>query len=171
MPVSPPQKCASPLCPSMVDRGYCSKCQAAEVRSTRITVVAGPPSSGKTTYVAEHKRAGDLVIDMDALAVALGSDVTHGHDPRVLPFILAARDGVLDRMGRPNDVGRVWVIRCAPTNRERREWAQATVVVLETPVDECKRRAVKAGRPAIWADLIDQWWSDYETNATDEVTS
>jgi hypothetical protein len=152
-----------------VDHGYCPKCQAAQVMDTKLTVVAGPPASGKTTYVREHKQPGDLVIDMDALAVALGSDVSHGHDERILPFVFAARDGALERMGRPNDIGRVWIIRGAPSNRERREWWQATVVVLETPADECKRRAAEAGRPSIWADLIDAWWSDYETNATDEV--
>ena len=39
-----------------------------------IHVVTGAPCSGKTTYVHEHAKAGDIIIDFDAIATALGAE-------------------------------------------------------------------------------------------------
>lgn len=33
-----------------------------------ITVVTGPPCSGKSTYVRTHARPGDIIVDFDAIA-------------------------------------------------------------------------------------------------------
>jgi hypothetical protein len=152
-----------------VDSGWCQDCQRKQLAETRITVVAGAPASGKTTYVNQHKQPGDLVIDLDALAVALGSEVTHGHNDRLLPFTFAARDAVLDRISRPNDINHVWIIRTAPTNRERRDWWQANVVVMETPPAVAKQRATEAHRPPHWHQLIDDWWNTYQPNPEDTI--
>lgn len=38
----------------------------------RVRVVTGPPCSGKSTYVDEHANRGDLVIDLDRIAYAVG---------------------------------------------------------------------------------------------------
>lgn len=169
MPWAPKQKCATPRCRNLVDSGWCDECQRAALSDVNMTVVAGAPGSGKTTYVREHKQPGDLVIDMDAIAVALGSDVDHDHDGRLLPFAFAARDAVIDRLGRPNDLRAVWIIRGAPTFAERHQWWQAKVVVIAPPIDEAKRRAREAGRPASWDRLIDEWWAQYEPRSGDLV--
>ena len=42
-----------------------------------ITIVLGPPCGGKSTYVAEQAQSGDVVVDYDALAQALGSPTPH----------------------------------------------------------------------------------------------
>lgn len=162
MPWSPSQQCSTPTCRNLVTRGMCEDCQRKKLAEIDVTVVAGPPAAGKTTYVNQRKGPNDLVIDLDAIAVALGSDVSHDHNQRLLPFMFAARDAVIDRMSRPNDVQRFWIIRTAPTFKERSEWWQATVVVLETPPDECKARARRAGRPPHWDRLIDAWWDEYQ---------
>lgn len=168
MPYAPRQKCQTPRCSNLVESGYCYTCQQQQLSDTRMTIVAGPPCSGKTTYVAEHKKENDLVIDLDALQQALGSDNTHGHNPALLPFALEARDAIINRLGRPHDLNHVWIIRTAPTNKERRQWWQANVIVLETPKDVCHARA-DANRPPLWHDLIDAWWEKYEPNPSDKI--
>ena len=40
-----------------------------------LTVVTGLPGAGKAAYVAEHKDPGDIVIDFDLIAEAIGSPV------------------------------------------------------------------------------------------------
>jgi len=45
-----------------------------------IRVITGEPGTGKTTYVAEHKQPADVVLDWDALAYAIGSEVDDHHD-------------------------------------------------------------------------------------------
>ena len=47
--------------------------------SSRISYVIGPPGSGKSTYVRIHMNPGDLVLDFDALAVAIGSPSRDHH--------------------------------------------------------------------------------------------
>lgn len=125
----------------------------------RITVVCGPPCAGKTTYVHDHATLGDLILDWDALAQALGSPVPHGHDPALRPVIAAARDAILDRLTRGHDLRHAWH---TTTQLPHRIHVPAVrIIVLDTPPQECKARARRDGRPAVWDDLIDRWWSGY----------
>jgi len=58
----------------------------------KITIVAGPPAAGKTTYVQQNMGPNDLVIDLDAIAQAIGSHNSHGHSPALMKFAWEARD-------------------------------------------------------------------------------
>jgi len=119
-----------------------------------VVLVTGPPCSGKTTYVAEHKQPGDVVVDYDALAVALGSDVTHGHHDSLRPFVMAARTAVL-KLITNSHTGKAWVISTDPHPYLRKVATER--VDMDTPLDECRRRAIEAGRPEVSVSLIDQW--------------
>ena len=134
---------------------------AAKVGSNAdITLVHGPPCSGKTTYVAERKAPGDVVIDYDAIAVALGSEREHGHAKALHPFILNAIDSLLDRATRSPEV-KVWLIKCNPTTRDIN--GARDQVAMNISAEECKRRALKAGRPDEWQRLIDEWFATHTT--------
>lgn len=133
-----------------------------------LIVVAGPPCAGKTTFVQQHAEPGDLVVDYDAIAAALGSADSHDHPASLRPFICEARDAVLARLNRPHDATHTWLIQGAPTPAERHGYLGARVVVLATEASECKRRAQAAGRPARWHDLIDEWWSRYTPHPDDQ---
>ena len=132
--------------------------------SRRDLVAAGvpdPPCAGKTTYVAQRRGAADLIVDMDALRVALGSTVAHDADDPRLAFALAARDGILRRIREPHDVPAVWIVACAPRRWQRDIVPDAAVVVLDTSADECHRRA-DIDRPSLWHQLIDEWFRAFE---------
>lgn len=36
-----------------------------------IVIVTGPPCAGKSTYIKEHAKTGDIIVDMDRIALAL----------------------------------------------------------------------------------------------------
>jgi hypothetical protein len=120
-----------------------------------VILVSGPPCSGKTTYVAEHRRAGDLVIDYDAIAVALGSDDPHDHPEALTPFVHCAVDALLSRLARQLRQ-RAWLVRCEPTSWDIS--AAREHVAMTTPEDECLQRAVRAGRPERWQAMIEAYF-------------
>lgn len=59
-------------------------------------VVCGEPGSGKTTYVRRFAKPGDIVWDMDAIAVALGFEKTFPYPQDILQIMLAWRKSLLE---------------------------------------------------------------------------
>lgn len=130
---------------------------------TRVIVVSGSPCSGKTTYVAQRKQAGDVVFDFDALALALGAPGDHAQPPHFVPFVCEMRDAFLARLTRKHHAPRVWIITCDPGLATQLLGAQH--MQIKATRDECMARAVTAGRPHRWTDLIDQWHRDHGATA------
>lgn len=129
--------------------------QRAGKAAAEVVLVTGPPCSGKSTHVAENASPGDVVIDFDALAVALGSPDSHDHPEELRPVVVAAWvSAIAEAVRRP---GRVWLVRVWP---DAGDFARASsVVTLDVPADVCKARATAAGRPGSWASVIDSWWA------------
>lgn len=124
-----------------------------------LTVVTGPPCSGKTTYVREHARDGDIIIDFDNLAEALGSKVRHGHSMAHQQVTIAARRAAIDTAIRWHLKGTtVWIVDCkvSPKRARMYEDVGAEIVTMRADRDELHRRA-HAERPMKWHRLIDEW--------------
>jgi hypothetical protein len=107
-----------------------------------ITVITGPPCSGKTTYAREHAGPGDVIVDFDVIAQALGSAAAHDHDPRLREIAAAAWSAAVDRAAGRTGIA-VWIIDARPTPRRRRQYrlARARIVSLGAPAAELHRRA------------------------------
>ena len=139
-----------------------------------VTLVAGPPCSGKTTWVTEQRGKHDIVIDADLIASAIGSPETHGHQPFVWPFVRAMVDAAISTARRTghnpeivDQVPHIWIIRGAPTREERDSYPHAIIIL--TDEKTCRRRALDAGRPAVWGDLITNWWANYRLSPRDTI--
>jgi len=139
-----------------------------------VVVLTGRPCSGKSTEL--ERRAGELravgrepiVIDYDALAVCFGSRAPTGHGHAQHFTVLAQRTRGLAislalQAAREHGCD-VLIVDSSPPQSRRDAYAAAaaTTVLLDTPVDECHRRADTAGRPAEWHDLIDTWAPEQE---------
>ena len=134
-----------------------------------VVVVAGPPGAGKTTWVNERKGWGDLVVDVDALYQALGGLPAYEKPEVLLPFVLAAREGVLRALARGQTVRRAWVITAegdvGKLGRLQKELRGAELVVLDVDALECLRRISqdvrRKDKMELWRPLIERWWRDY----------
>lgn len=139
--------------------------------TAQATLVAGPPCSGKNTYVRDHMRAGDLVVDYDALMAALSGQDMHLHEPDLKPYVYEARDRVIKKWESRRDVD-LWIIYGAPRRTDRDFYARRgfRVILLDTPERVCTRRA-RDERPEGWWKYVHRWFRDYEPpEPSDDVT-
>jgi hypothetical protein len=124
-----------------------------------LTVVTGPPCSGKSTYVRTHAQPGDVVIDFDNLAQAFGSTTRHGHSQAHQQVTIAARRAAIEVAIRWHHKGaNVWIVDCkvSPKRAQAYADAQAEFVTLGADKVELHRRA-NAERPRRWHRLIEEW--------------
>lgn len=138
--------------------------------TTRATLVCGPPGAGKTTYVRSHRKTGDLVIDFDALAVAISGEtgLKRATPAELIPFVCEARDALIQRLRRRHDLRHAWVIAAAPALADRHPLAEsidARVVILDVDPAECERRInadpARDNFRARHVEAVHAWWSEY----------
>ena len=133
-----------------------------------VTIVAGPPGAGKTSYVAERAKWGDLIVDVDALYHALSGLAWYEKPEVLLPFVCEARDAVLARLSRESEVRHAWIIT-AQADKDKlyslRDTLGAGLIVLEVDALECIRRISRderrADRVQQWRELVYSWWRKY----------
>lgn len=126
------------------------------------TLVAGPPCSGKNTYVRDHMQPGDMVVDYDAIMSALSGQDVHDHHDDIKPYVYHARDQVLKKWDARRDVD-LWLIYGAPKRSDREQYARRgfRVVIMDTDERTCLRRA-RDERPSHWYQYVYRWFKDYE---------
>ncbi len=125
-----------------------------------LTVITGPPCSGKSTLARKRHRPGGILIDFDALAQALGSPRPHDHPDPVRWVAIHARRAAIEQAIEQHRRGaRVIVIQSTLSRADliRYRAAEAEIVTLTVEPAELHRRADADGRPTRWHDLIDGW--------------
>lgn len=132
-----------------------------------ITVVTGPPCSGKSTFVDENAKSGDIIIDMDVLALALTTpDVEpYGYSSFVREVAIAARSAAVKRALQVAQGERylgVWVIHTDPSPNERSVYRAmgGRIQEINPGLDVClsrlsERKLVKA---SITEKVIRDWY-------------
>jgi hypothetical protein len=143
-----------------------------------LTIVCGPPASGKSTLVRGRARPEDLVLDLDVIAAALSGQGIHSWGSDWLAPALRERNELLGRLSRqPCTWPAAWLIVSEP-KAERRQWWWSTlkpteVIVLETSIDICLARnradPERMQRRETWDQAVTGWWSRYERRAGDTI--
>ena len=132
-----------------------------------ITVVTGAPCAGKSFYVREMALAGDIVVDMDLIAMALTVQVGEDHDyPNEVRVVArAARKAAVREALQVGQVSRrnVWIVHTRPPAEWLRIYrsVNARVKVIDPGRDVCLSRL--AERPKSQhvrtKKVIDEWFA------------
>lgn len=128
-----------------------------------VTIVCGPAGAGKTTWAKGQASPLDVVIDLDeCFRVVCG---THGHtaDRKHLSSAIRLRNKLIAELTRKTR-GQAFLIVSAPTERERKWWANkldAQVVLLAPSVGEIASRNVGERR----VRLAEDWYADAAADA------
>lgn len=140
-----------------------------------VKVVCGPPGAGKTTYVREEARPGDMVIDLDDFLEEVGGR-RWDTDKKNVRAAFKLRDKAIRSLSQQR-TGRAWLIVTAPTEAERKAWKKAlwrvTFKVLAVDADTCKARISadpdrKHAVEALCAS-VDRWWAQFDETPANEV--
>lgn len=128
-------------------------------------VITGAPLSGKSTYIAEHRKEGDVVVDFDALAVAIGCashDITEPYGE----LTKGIRQQLIDECAAKGY--EAWIHHCDPSP-ERLAWYEehgAEIVHLECTREECEARADAIDAPQYRRDAIERYFDNQEKART-----
>ena len=130
-----------------------------------IHVVIGPPCAGKSTYIREHSKDGDVLVDYDVIAQALGEKEKHGATGAIADAAYKARNAVINYL-LENDV-EGWIIHSEPSEWQmnRYEKAGADIIIIFADEETCLAHAEADGRPAEEAEKIHAWFERHEKSA------
>ena len=130
-----------------------------------LTIVCGPPASGKSTYVRERAGPGDIIICLDRIMQEITGLPEHRTEVSALPRAMERRNARLRGLATDTSHDRAWFIVSAPDPSDRRKWSAmlgGKLVVLNTPLRECIRRIkadeTRAGVEDRMIETATNWW-------------
>lgn len=122
-----------------------------------IHVISGAPCSGKSTYIREHAQSGDLIIDLDEVAKAIGTP-DHDYCSTVKKETLAEIRRLLieDAIAEKDSVDS-WIVDTLLSGSYPED---AEVIHLEVDKETAIERAKAEGRPQKTFDAIDKYFAE-----------
>lgn len=136
-------------------------------------VITGPPGAGKSTWIRSHAGPGDIVIDLDLLALALagpGAD-HHAHGDALLKVAHRARTAALHQAEQLVDEVDVYLIHTMPQAKARARYRRlgARIVVVD-PGEDVVRQRVRDMRQPGMDRVVTRWYQEHRRGGSRPVT-
>jgi len=138
-----------------------------------IHIVAGPPAAGKSTYIREHRKPGDITIDYDELANTLAGlkPANHEHKAHIKSVTQKARQAAIDTAINKHDgTFNIWIIHSTPSTNllTKYQEAGAEIITIDPGKDLVMKRC-KQERPKHMLKIAASWY-DKKTKASKTTT-
>jgi predicted kinase len=131
------------------------------VARPRVVVLIGPPCSGKSTHVSQHRGDGDVVLDTDHIASVLAgrSEVVHDHPEHILRLAAAAHYRARRLAVRADGDHAVWIIHADPSAHQEAEYRRFgyEVMVFDPGRDVVEARC-RTERPEKALKWVAEWY-------------
>lgn len=128
-------------------------------------VVTGAPCAGKSTWVRERAKTGDIVVDLDRIALAITAEGTphHEYPAHVRKAAMVVRKTVVAIAVAYGRRGTSYVIHSKPSERALKQYARAGAVVvnIHAPMHVLIARA-KAERPPRIVAMLATWFDEVD---------
>lgn len=139
-----------------------------------LIVITGPPAAGKSTWVRQHAKPGDITIDYDRLALALTVDGSDSHDhPRYLRHVASrARSAAIREALRYAGEVDVYVIHSLPAVDVLARYAEhhARVVTVDPGRDVVMER-IRRERPRSMVPVAERWYASVSHTVQQDLRS
>lgn len=128
-----------------------------------LILVTGPPAAGKSTWVRQNAKSGDITIDYDAIAAVLtpleeGSRVYPKH---VTAVTQAARRAAIDTALEYRDTTDVYVIHSTPSEKMVKFYQRlGAKIVTVDPGREVVMSRCKTQRPWQMRRVANRWYDE-----------
>lgn len=128
-------------------------------------IVTGPPCSGKSTWVRDRAVTGDIVVDLDRIALSITAEDTphHEYPGHIRGAAIQVRRAAVAVALAYCKKGDSYIIHAKPSDRANRLYARyrPTVINLNAPYSVLLERA-QAERPAHILKTLATWWEEIE---------
>ena len=126
-------------------------------------LVTGPPASGKSTYVQQRAKHGDITIDYDAMAQVLTpkGGAPHDHPAHVKAVTKAARQAAIDTALALSEQHDVYVIHSMPSTALVAHYqAHGAEIITIDPGQDVVLARCKRERPWRITQAAKQWYRE-----------
>jgi len=107
-----------------------------------VYVVHGPPASGKTSYVMQHKGDNDVIFDFDKVMSALSGLPPHQKNKNLISYCTDIRALIIKKALRKPTVDKTWIITTNIGDEMKGQLSDIPVeyIHVDTPKEECLKR-------------------------------
>ncbi|KAF0097830.1 MAG: HNH endonuclease [Rhodospirillaceae bacterium] len=142
-----------------------------------LTIVCGPPASGKTTWARQQLAGRGLLIDLDEIMAKLSGLALYEAGREWLNPAVRQRNALLGALSKQPKFPRAGLIVSEPTAERREWWARklrpTRIVVIETPEAICMQRLEgdprRDRRRAEVTEAVKAWWRSYTRRPGDVI--